>query len=298
MTVLLAAVLERKGVVKRNLEHIHAWSQRVFDLKTRGYRVRWLTVAGLLVLALPVCLPLLTNELPGGHDTFEYLPRQVEFHENIRHGILLPRWAPDLSTGYGQPFFLFNPPLLYYFAELWHLVGFDFVTALNLACVVLIALSGVSMFLLGALFFGATGGWLAAVAYVYAPYFHVNLYVRHALAEFAAFPFYPLALYGFARYARDGRRRFLLVGSIGYAGVLVSHHPAALLFTILLIAFIAFLAWQASNWNLLWRQLGGVFLGLGLSAGIWLPSLLEMQSVSVGLLLEGYLNYSNHFVYL
>ncbi len=298
VTVLLAAVLERKGVVKRNLEHIHAWSQRVFDLKTRGYRVRWLTVAGLLVLALPVCLPLLTNELPGGHDTFEYLPRQVEFHENIRHGILLPRWAPDLSAGYGQPFFLFNPPLLYYFAELWHLVGFDFVTALNLACVVLIALSGVSMFLLGALFFGATGGWLAAVAYVYAPYFHVNLYVRHALAEFAAFPFYPLALYGFARYARDGRRRFLLVGSIGYAGVLVSHHPAALLFTILLIAFIAFLAWQASNWNLLWRQLGGVFLGLGLSAGIWLPSLLEMQSVSVGLLLEGYLNYSNHFVYL
>jgi hypothetical protein len=75
-----------------------------------------------MILALPVCAALLTSRLPAGHDATEYLPRLVEFHQNIASGILLPRWASDLSHGTGQPPFLFNPPMFYYLAELWHLL--------------------------------------------------------------------------------------------------------------------------------------------------------------------------------
>ena len=81
---------------------------------------------GLATLALPVCVSLFTSKLSSGHDANEYLPRMVEFHENIAHGILLPRWAPDFSHGAGQPLFLFNPPMFYYLAELWHLLGFGY----------------------------------------------------------------------------------------------------------------------------------------------------------------------------
>jgi uncharacterized membrane protein len=77
-----------------------------------------------------------------------YFPRLVEVHENITHGILLPRWAPDLGRGTGQPLFLFHPPMIYYLGEFWHLVGFDFVTAMNLACVAIVLASAGSMFLL------------------------------------------------------------------------------------------------------------------------------------------------------
>src|SRR5262245_34709012 len=92
----------------------------------------WLYL-GLILLAAPVFFPLFTSQLPAGHDAFSYHPRLVEFHENIAHGILLPRWAPDLEFGAGQPVFLFSPPLPYYVAELWHLLGFDTVVAFNLA---------------------------------------------------------------------------------------------------------------------------------------------------------------------
>jgi hypothetical protein len=40
--------------------------------------------AYLVLLATPVCLSLLNSRLPEGHDATEYLPRMVEFHENIR----------------------------------------------------------------------------------------------------------------------------------------------------------------------------------------------------------------------
>ncbi|MBI2822940.1 MAG: hypothetical protein HYX74_12020 [Acidobacteria bacterium] len=252
---------------------------------------------GLALLCLPLWLPLFTAEQLGGHDTFLYMWRLVEFHENIRHGILLPRWAPDLSSGFGQPLFLFNPPLFYYLAEVWHLAGLGFMAAVNMACVTLIAGSAVAMFLLGAFYFGRAGGILAAAAYLYAPYFLVDLYVRQALAEFTAFPFYPLALYGLAGYARQGHKRFLLAGAAGYAGVLLAHNPAALLFSPLVAAFGLFNGWRARSWRVLQGQAATVLLGLGAAAFVWLPILAERHWVNVDRLLENYLRYANHFVY-
>ncbi|HEX6894262.1 MAG TPA: glycosyltransferase family 39 protein, partial [Bryobacteraceae bacterium] len=254
--------------------------------------------AGIVALALPVSISVMTTRLPDGHDALEYFPRLEEFHENIAHGNLFPRWAPDLSRGTGQPFFEFNPPVIYYMAEIWHLAGFDFLTAVNLATAVLVLASGLSMFLLGRLYFGVRGGWLGAAAYLYAPYFSLDLYVRSALAEFAAFPFFPLALYGFGGYARTGKRAYLLTGAVAYAGVMWSHNAAALLFTPLLIGFIAFTSWTARSWSTLRGQAFGFLLGLGLGACVWVPSLIDRQYVGVGRLLEGSLRYTNHFVYL
>jgi uncharacterized membrane protein len=256
-----------------------------------------LTLAGLAALSLPVCVPLFTNQLISGHDAFSYVPRLVEFHENIRHGVLLPRWAPDLGNGAGQPLFIFNPPLLYYLAEIWYTLGFEATTAYNLTCITVVFASAVFMYLLGRLYFGRAGGWLASAAYIYAPYFHVNLFVRQAVAEFTAFPFYPLTLYGFARFARDRERRFLLLAAIGLAAIVLSHNAAALLFTPILIVFLVLVSWSGRSWRLLLHLAGGVVLGLGLSAFAWIPALLEMKLVHLERLLEGYLRYSNHFVY-
>ena len=253
-------------------------------------------VLSCVALVLPVCFSLFTSLLPDGHDTLEYLPRMVEFHRNIAEEILFPRWAPDLVRGAGEPLFEFNPPMIYYLAELWHLVGFDFITALNLACVVLVIASAFGMFLLARLYFGPWGAWLATAAYLYAPYFAVNLYVRGALAEFAAFPFYAFALYGFGAYAQMRERRFLLVGTLAYAGILFSHNAAALFFTPLLLAFFLLTAWTEKSWNVLANQVFGWLLGLGLGACVWIPSLAERQFVGLDRLLKGSLRYSNHFV--
>jgi len=255
-----------------------------------------LTILAAVALVLSVTFPLFSSRLPMGHDTLEYLIRQVEFHQDLAKGTLLPQWAPDLAYGAGEPLFEFNPPMIYYLAEFWHLLGFAFVTSINLACVVLVALSAWGMFLLGQLYFGSWGGWLAAVAYLYAPYFGVNLYVRGALAEFAAFPFYAFCLFGFGAYARSRKRSHWLTGVLAYAGILFSHNGAALFFTPLLLAFFLLTAYEARSWRTLVNQAAGWLLGLGLSACIWIPSLAEKKYVHLERLLQGWNRYSNYFV--
>ena len=141
-----------------------------------------------VIAAMVVCFPLLTWRLPSGHDAFSYHARLVEFHENITHGIFLPRWAPDFESGAGQPFFIFSAPLPYYAAELWRLLGFDSVVSFNLAAIVAILASAVFMFFFADYHFGPRGGLLAATAYTYAPYFHVDVFVRHDFSELMTFP--------------------------------------------------------------------------------------------------------------
>jgi hypothetical protein len=288
--LLLAAafLLERRG-----------WFARVED-RAEALRPRWTATHTWALVAFAIVLPCVVpysgRAQPSGHDALEYLPRVVEFHENLRHGILLPRWAPDLSAGQGQPLFLLNPPLFYYVTEAFHLGGLAFVPAMNAACVFLILAAAAAMFLLGRWYFGPAGGAIAAAAYVWAPYFLVDLYVRTAFAEFSAFPFYPLVFYGLARHAAERRRKWLVVALVSYAGVWFAHTPSAVLFSPLAGAFVVFLAWRRKSVGLLATHVATLAAGLLLAATIWLPSIVEAPNTHSNLLTEGPLKYSNHFV--
>src|SRR5262249_39671525 len=129
-------------------------------------------------------------------------------------------------------------------------------------------------------------------------YFADNLYVRTAWAEFTAFPFFAFAMYGFGAYAKTGARKFLVIGAAAYAGVLASHNAAALIFTPLLLGFMALTAWLARSWSIARNQALGFALGLALSAFIWIPGVAMNQLVHLETLMEGATRYSNHFVYL
>lgn len=279
---------ERRGILRRLEERGDA--VRTSWNEDRAYAL----LAFLLVL--PVVVPFLGASQPNGHDVLQYLPRITEFHENIRYGILLPRWAPDLSSGQGQPLFLLNPPFFYYLAEVLYLGGLSFIGAMNGACVLLVLFSAASMFLLGRWYFGAAGGAIAAVAYVYAPYFLVDLYVRTAFAELSAFPFYPLVFYGVVRHAESRDRRWLLLTAAAYAAIWFAHTPAALLFAPLLGTFLLFVAWRARDPRLLAIQAGAATLGAAMAAAVWLPSAMEASFTHAHRLTEGALHYASHFV--
>ena len=286
LVAALAGWLRRRGIVAPAL-------MRLPERVPEGLRI----AAGIALLAAPVVLPLLTSSVLAGHDAFEYFPRVIEAHRNVTNGIVLFRWAPDLSHGYGQPLFIFRPPLFYWMAELWKLAGFDVITAVNLACALLVLAAAAAIFRLGRLYFGESGGWLAAAAYLFAPYFAVDLYVRSALEEFAAFPLFALALYGFGAWALERRRRDWVVGACAQAALLCCHFPAALLFTPLLLAFLGLTAWHERSWRVFAAQAAGLGAALGLSAWSWLPALAEKQYVGMQRLLAGF-RYADHLVYL
>jgi len=254
-------------------------------------------LGGLALLTLLAGLPLFQFKIMSGHDALGYLPRAIEFYRGLNAGQLFPRWAPDLSGGYGQPFFNFNPPLFYYLSAFFHVLGFSFVAAQNLAIFVLLLLAALGMYFLAGEVFGRQGGLVSAVAYLFAPYLQATLYVRHALADFAAFAFIPLAFWGLYRFAKGRHYRFLVVGALSVALLLLSSNPVALITFPVFLLILGWLTYSERRWSILLRGLWCLGLGLGLAAFFWLPALLERDLVQTSRLLAGYLNYGNHFVY-
>src|SRR6185436_5961296 len=134
-------------------------------------------------------------------------------------------------------------------------------------------------------------------AYLYAPYFHVDIFVRHAFSELMAFPLYPLLLYGFSRYSRERNTVYLAVGAIAWTGILLSHNPSALLFAPLLVAFVIFLNFRTRSLRSAAEMLIAIAGGTALAAFFWLPALAESKFVYIERSLQASTNYLNHFVY-
>ena len=281
---------------KKLSETLREW--HIYTLPRNLLSPKLLLILGILVFTVLASLPLFQFKLMMGHDSYAYLPRVVEFYQGLRAGELFPRWAPDLGGGYGYPIFNFIPPLFYYVSALWHFLGIPMIASMNLVCFVALLLSGLGMYLFAAEFFGHHGGFLAGIAYIFAPYHLATLYVRSALGDFIAFAFIPLTLWGIYRFCRDGRYLFLITGSLSLALLMLSSNHIALISLPLFILYIAFLAFMARKLACFLR--GGLCLATGLSitAFFWLPALLERDFVKVGRALTGYFKYNDHFVYL
>lgn len=258
-------------------------------------RSQIIPLMGVAVASVLVGLPLLQPRLMQGHDTLAYLPRYVEFYEGLRHGEIFPRWAANLAFGFGEPTFNFNPPLIYYLVSGFHSVGFDFSTAENLSSLLLLLLSGLGMYVLAGEFLGRRAGFISAIGYLFAPYVLTTLYVRHAMADFAAFAFMPTALWGLAAHARDGRCGCLLVGAVSIALVLLSSLSVMVMILPALILMGAWQAWTQMRWTALGRSALCVALGVALVAFFLAPALLETRYVHIERRAER-LDFRDHFL--
>lgn len=245
-------------------------------------------------LALLTALPVFQLKLMQGHDTLVYLPRLVEFWEGLRAGMPFPRWAPDLAGGYGEPHFVFNPPLIYYLGLIFRALGTNFVTAQALLAIALLAAAALAMYLFAGAVLGRRGGLVAAVAYLMAPYFLVNLYVRHALADFAGFAALPIAFLGVWRLANGGGVGALALTAAGVAALLLASSPVSLMALPAVAALLVVLAVATRQGWLLVRGGAALALGLALSAFFWLPSLVERAYIHSERFYEGFLYYRDH----
>ncbi len=269
-------------------------------LRRRAWWLAWpqvLPLCTVVVLAVAAGLPLFELNLMSGHDALVYLPRTVEFWEGLRAGEIFPRWAPDLDGGYGLPLFNFMPPFVYYLSSLLHFFGLSFLAAENMACLVILIGAGMGMYVLGRSAFGWRGGLVGAAAYLFAPYLLVVLYVRHGLADLTAFAFIPFAVWGLYRLACTGRSQFGLIVTLAVALLLLGSNTVALITFPFLVLFVLCLAYVRRNTGVLAQGAASLGLGLGLSAFFWVPAFMERGYVQMQRVLEGYLDYRNHFVY-
>lgn len=257
---------------------------------------KYVDILIIIVLLVFTVLPLFHSGFFPMHDN-EQIGRLYELNKDVMTGQLPPRLAQDLGFGFDYPLFNFYPSLVYYIAEIFHLAGFSLITSTKLMLGFGFILAGLFMYLFSREYVGRIGGIVAAIAYTYAPYHSVDIYVRGAFPEFWSFVFIPAVFWSIYKLVKTDKNRYIVVSGIFTACLVLSHDLIAMMSSFFLGAFFLYLIWQSKNkWLLFLKICLSIGLGLCFAAYFWIPSYFEKQYTMVKLLTTQLADYHLYFV--
>ncbi len=251
----------------------------------------------ILLISFFAVKPILASGFFPIHDDTQ-IARVYEMTKALKDGMFPVRWSQDLGYGFGYPLFNYYNPFSYYIGGFIGLLGFDALLSTKLMVILSVILSGVSMYLLSKEFFGKTGGLFSSALYILAPFHAVDLYVRGNFAESFAYAFIPLLFYGLFMINKDYKWKFVVIASISYAGIILSHNLTAMMVSPFALCFIGYLVIKERKKRLvrLSKLLYPLFIGFLLSAFYSIPAILEMKFTDVLSQIGGGANFKDHFV--
>lgn len=261
-------------------------------------RLFWLELILLLIIAIPLFASLLNNFYFPMHDS-QHIARLYLLDKAIHQGYFYPRWVDTLGFSFGYPLFNFYPPLIYYLAEFFHLVGFSLIWSIKLMIITGFLLSAMGMFLFAKKKIGLWGGLLAATLYSYSFYHAVLVYVRGAFAEFFTLAVLPFVFLAFENLWEEPRTKNFLFFAIVLALLIITHPLIAFPTLFFLAVFALFFLFKKLPKKVepLIKAIVGTALGFGLAAFFWLPSLMEKKYTLLDRIFPTELSYYQlHFV--
>lgn len=239
-----------------------------------------ITVAGLLL----TCPAWMLAFPPNSHDGWIHSLWYTQFSAQLYGGEVYPRWLLDLNQGLGSPSFFYYPPFPYYACILFKALfpndplGLQ---QLGAAAGLAATASGWTMYLWLRRLVSPLPAVGATILYLLMPYHTaIDLYVRGAYAEFWAFVWMPLILY-FVHRLRSGEPGGIAGVAVGYAFLIASHLPSALLFSPVPLLY----AWMTADRNRKgWATMAvtaAMGAGIGLAGIYLLPAVLMRPYVSM-----------------
>jgi hypothetical protein len=255
----------------------------------------------------------------GAHDARHDVYFLFEYDKAVQEGNWFPRWGQDWAFGYGYPFWIIYAPLAVFVGELiHHFAGLDWEASVKAVLALSFVLSGLGMYGFVRSWLGRRAALVAAVAYMIFPYHLVDVFVRAALPESMALALFPFVLWAFRSAVLRPRLLTVLAAGLSYAALMWTHNLSAVIFTPGLAVYVAALLWWEAQGSegeeqrdgkpgfgahLLratrraWAPILAVVLGLGLSAGFFVPAILEARNVNQAQWFGQYYNPFKHFVY-
>src|SRR5215831_6748768 len=265
----------------------------------------WAAAAGLsLLAAAAVVSPFFFLGTASGHDISFHMASWLDVAGQWSEGILFPRWAEWANFGYGEPRFIFYPPLSWLLgALLGRLVPWNAVTAVLVVCV--LTLAGVAMYaLLRSSVASRSGALWGAACFTANPYALLIVYARSDFAELLAMALFPLVFLGVFRicgYAREFRPAGGLPDvaalALPFAAVWLANAPAAVILTYGTGFLLVLGAIERRSFRPPFAGGAGMLLGLALSSFYLIPAIHEQRWVHIAGALAGGLTPAENFLY-
>lgn len=243
-------------------------------------RARWAIALPIIAaVALAAVAPMMWLGFPDGHDFSFHAPMWIDTVEQWRGGTPYTQWAHSANYGFGEPRFVFYPPLarmLNAFALL--LLPEDAAPAAY--CFLVLVLAGSSMFALARRWLPPAHAVVAAASYAVGPYLLLCVYQRTAFAELLADALFPLLL-AFALELPEGNRAIAPL-ALGFGGIWLSDLPAAVVVTYSFTLIVVLLAALHRSPGLLARGAAAMALGFALVGFYLVPAAWEQGWVNIG----------------
>jgi hypothetical protein len=217
----------------------------------------------LAALSLLLFLPVFLNPYLNGDDAAQHYWWSKEFIHELSKGTLYPRWLSGAYEGRGSPTLFYYPPVPFYITSFFYVFIRDPLLSLYWSCCLGLLVSGITLYFYSKTFLSQRASFLAAAFYMTVHYHLFDFYQRLAQHEFWAFAWVPLLLYGINRLNVENHWRAGLYVASGYALLLMTHLPTALMITFLLPIYLLILT---RNVRKLTYVVAGLILGAGLSA--------------------------------
>jgi hypothetical protein len=287
-----------------------------------------LLLAGVCLLAV---IPFHWLGNPSGHDFEFHVYSWMEVLGQWKHSLNYPRWAGMAHFGYGEPRFLFYPPLSWALgAALGAVLPWSAAPAAY--CWIVLTLPGVSMFRLARHWLRRKDALFAALLYALNPYHLLIVYWRSAYAELMAAALIPLVLVfllliekatlqrlhssgaGFAAERVKGQRPFLQAAaglSLTLASAWLTNLPAAVMIHYSVAGLVIFFGLRVliqepttrrlSRDNELLRPflstVAAILLGIGLASFYLLPAVYEQRWINISEVLSPGVRPQDNFLF-
>ena len=237
-------------------------------------------VVGIAVCSGIAVMPMLIfGYRADSHDLNAHVSSWMEAAQQFRQLNLIPRWAAEANYGFGEPRFMFYPPLSWMLGGMlglllpWRIVPAVFVWLTLIT-------AGLSMWKCARAWLPPFHADIAAVLFALNPYAIITAYIRCAYAELLASAFFPLLVWAALRLHASTRKQFAIVAAI-LAVIWLTNYPAGVIATYSLVVLLLVVSFLRNSWRIAVSGAASILLALGLDAAVLLPATWETRWIEI-----------------